>query len=356
MTLNRFPCIVIPAYNPGSPLLTLIDELIAGGPEGLRFVVVNDGSHQESKPVFDRLSACQRVTVLNHAVNLGKGAALKTAFNHVLLTDDASGVVTADADGQHLPGDILAVAKALEAAPETLVLGSRDFKGQVPWRSRIGNSATRLVTAFLTGRQIKDTQTGLRGVPRGLLPRLMRLKPTGYDYEMNMLTEVCSQTPIEELPISTVYSDGNACSHFNPLFDSIAIYFVLLRHVGNSILTSLIDFVFFALTYAVSDSIAGSLIAGRLFACLFNFTAGKVLVFKSKAPWLRELIIYALLVIVLACIAYSAIRLLTSLGWNVFLAKALIETVIFLASFSVQRIFIFNSPAESKDKATDWDS
>ena len=106
------------------------------------------------------------VQLLRHAVNLGKGAALKTAFNYVLCAmPDAAGVVTADADGQHAPEDIARVAEALAAQPDALVLGARAFGADVPLRSRFGNIVTRGIMHALLGRKLADTQTGLRGIP-----------------------------------------------------------------------------------------------------------------------------------------------------------------------------------------------
>src|SRR5262249_16001168 len=163
-----------------------------------------------------------------HAVNLGKGQALKTAFNHYLLRcpQDSVGVVTADADGQHLPADVLRVAETLERGPATLVLGSRGFEGAVPARSRVRNVPTRLILRWLIGRSVRDTQTGLRGIPRRFLPELLAMEAGRYEFELDMLIRATEERiPIAEIPIETVYG-GPAQSHFNPLRDSLRIYFV----------------------------------------------------------------------------------------------------------------------------------
>src|ERR1043165_6930253 len=87
---------LIPAFNPGSTLLATVDDLAGLGFRD--FVVVNDGSQAESECIFDRLAAREGCVVLRHAVNLGKGRALKTGLNHFLLHfPDRRGVVTVDA-------------------------------------------------------------------------------------------------------------------------------------------------------------------------------------------------------------------------------------------------------------------
>ena len=79
-------------------------------------------------------------------------------------------MVTADADGQHAPEDILNVARAAAAHPGALVMGARQFSEQVPLRSRLGNNATKIVMRIVAGQRLSDTQTGLRGIPARLLP------------------------------------------------------------------------------------------------------------------------------------------------------------------------------------------
>lgn len=103
----------------------------------------------------------------SHAVNQGKGRALKTAFNYCLLQDpDLVGCVTADSDGQHLPEDIVHCGEVLSRHPDSLVLGCRDFDDvSVPQKSRYGNKITRTLFRYLCGLKITDTQTGLRGIP-----------------------------------------------------------------------------------------------------------------------------------------------------------------------------------------------
>ena len=124
MTANpRRAVIVIPAYQPAAKLVDLVQDLSG---DGRAIVIVDDGSSTQCREVFSRAAALPNVTLLAHAINLGKGQALKTAFNHVLLTAgaDAVGVVTADADGQHLAVDIRRIeqagvtfARAARAAP-----------------------------------------------------------------------------------------------------------------------------------------------------------------------------------------------------------------------------------------------
>jgi glycosyltransferase involved in cell wall biosynthesis len=218
---------LIPAYNPTSELKELVGDLLKNGFE--RVVVVDDGSEVASKLLFDSLKDKDRVVLLRHAVNLGKGAALKTGLNYIYCHSGAdSGVVTLDADGQHLVEDALKVAVALIKHPESLIMGTRVFDKDVPLRSRIGNVITRHLFRLLTGINLTDTQTGLRGIPKDYIPPLLKIKSNGYEFELDMLI-ACKYTGvvIVEQTINTVYIDGNRSSYFNPIIDSMKIYFVL---------------------------------------------------------------------------------------------------------------------------------
>jgi len=221
--------ILIPAYRPSDALSQLVDQLRQRGAE--RVVIVDDGSGADYLELFQTIKERDRADYLAHPTNRGKGSALKTGFGFVAEKyPDAIGVVTADADGQHTAEDIIKLADRLSGNPSAMIMGSRRFAGQLPWRSRFGNTLTRKIFSRLTGQQVSDTQTGLRGIPADWLDWLITLPGERYEYEMAMLLGAKERglTIVEE-PISTVYEPGNRSSHFNPLIDSWRIYRVLLR-------------------------------------------------------------------------------------------------------------------------------
>src|SRR5260370_601668 len=118
--------IIIPAFRPGPQLTILVEQL--GQAPVLAIVIVDDGSGPESQPIFDDCSRLPKVRILRHAANRGKGAAIKTGIVYVLNSfPNSVGAVTADADGQHHPEDIVRIARALEENPDCLVLGARQF-------------------------------------------------------------------------------------------------------------------------------------------------------------------------------------------------------------------------------------
>ena len=341
--------ILIPAYNPGPAFPGLIRTLANSDIAAL--IVVNDGSGPEHDPYFAALADLPRVYVLHHAVNLGKGAALKTAMNFALYKFPGNvGVVTADADGQHDPEDILRIARLLTISPGSLILGCRRFDRHVPLRSRWGNQITRTAMRVLIGQQLSDTQTGLRGVPQMLLPGLLRIPSSGYEFELDMLI-ACKHAdcPVVEEPIRTIYTDGNQSSHFNPLIDSMRIYFVLLRFTLVAVITAVIDNTVFFLVFKSTANILLAQIAGRLVAMTFNYNAARRAVFQARQPHQFTFLKYVLLVAVNGAISYAFLNLLMSRFLIAPLpAKLISESILFIANFAIQRDFVFTNRKQIK--------
>lgn len=334
------PVIIIPAYKPDVTLVTLVEAL---GTDSTHILVVNDGSGLAYAPIFDALKRKQRVTVLEHAINLGKGQALKTAFNYFLTHfPDCPGVVTADADGQHLSTDIQNVASALHKQPQALWLGVRSFRNGVPLRSRFGNNLTKWVFRLLIGQALQDTQTGLRGIPRHFLKTLLKTSASGYDFELDMLINASVQRiPMQEIPIETVYKDENKSSHFNPLVDSLKIYFVFIRFLLFSIISGLLDFLAFSFAFMLCGHIFVSETLARIFSGTCNFLLNKELVFKSKDRILPEALKYTLLCLVNLVFSYGLISSLVYLGANVYASKMLALLGLFFANFAIQKLLVF---------------
>ena len=336
--------IIIPAYNPPEQaLLKLIQELTALKVE--KIIIINDGSNASKNDFFENLRQNHHCIVLQHAVNLGKGRALKTAFNHVLTNYPSTAfVITADADGQHKPGDILRVSAAASESKNNFIMGVRAFGDNVPFRSKFGNVLTRRIFKTLIGVKISDTQSGLRGIPVSVMPHLLKVSGEGYEFELGMLIAVHEfKMPIQEVSIETVYLDGNASSKFNPLIDSMKIYFVFFRFIFSSLSAALIDFLVFMGIFSLTKNILVSLIGSRLVSSLVNFFVNRKMVFHRKQGFTFSLVKYYILLCFMTALSYMFISLLhAKIGVSIPLSKIIAESTLFLISFSLQRNYVFS--------------
>lgn len=356
--------VIIPSYEPDEKLITLLAALQEAGIRHV--VVVDDGSGERYASFFARAASFTNCEVLHHAVNLGKGRALKTAFNHCLLTygrvpdsrDGGSqaipGCVTADSDGQHTPGDILACMKKLWDNPDSLVLGCRDFNApEVPARSSFGNKCTRRVFRYLLGLSVSDTQTGLRAIPSSFMEKLLEVRGERFEYETNMLIETKNlNIKIAEVPVETIYIEENRTSHFNPIRDSLRIYLVFGKFLFSSLSSSVVDLLLFHLFCTLLHTPEGGLwgmpyiilstVFARVISAVYNFLINYKVVFKSRERMAVTAAKYFVLAVCqMMCSALLVNGLYGLFGGVEVAVKMPVDVFLFFVSFLFQREFVY---------------
>ena len=386
--------IVIPAYEPDEKLLGVLKDFTEQ--TDFPIIVVNDGSSEACRPVFDAARLFDHVILLEHEINKGKGAAMKTAFRYIgehFPADES--VMTVDADGQHLVSDALRVAERLQAHPDALILGSRKFTGNVPFKSRAGNAITRGVFKFCTGVRVYDTQTGLRAFSAFRIPEMCALKGDRYEYEINQLI-YCTNNKIDivEEWIDTVYIEENKSSHFHAVKDSFRIYKVLLlgtsflKFMGSSFLSFLADYAVYVALLAVtpfllnhdavqtvwkalfrfaniilpfrtwvvppinSQSVFVSVVGARIVSATINYFLNRNYVFSAKNASMSFLKYALLTLIILAVQSVLTFLAVDKLGWNKWIVYIPVQLILYPLSYLLQRAIVFGGknkqPAQSE--------
>lgn len=350
MNYKEKVAIIIPSLDPDDKLLKLLSDLKFSGFENV--IIVNDGSDSEYDKYFQEAKAKYNCIVIKHSVNLGKGRALKSAFNYILVErPEIDCAVTVDSDGQHCIEDIEKCAKITLDNANTLVMGCRDFSnksGEIPLRSRFGNVMTKKVLKLLCGISLNDTQTGLRGVSRKLMQEFMVVSGERFEYEMNMIIEAKENNiSIKEVPIKTIYIEENKTSHFNPLLDSIRIYSVFSKFIISSSSSFLIDIIIFTILVNILKGrllsyILVSTYSARAMSALFNYAVNKNKVFKNNSSHASTLMRYAILCVLQVTVSAISTEWLYGLvNLNVTLIKVLVDVILFLISFRIQREWVF---------------
>lgn len=336
--------VVIPAFNPSPALVELVGELRERGYS--RIVVIDDGSSLEHQSVFSLLASLQGVVIHKHERNRGKGAALKTGLRAAL--EDSQlwlGVMTVDADGQHLPEDVDKIAARALRNNDDFIIGTRDFTENVPFRSRFGNLLTSALLGLVYGISVEDSQTGLRYLPKSLITRLLELPGDRYEFELECLFAARRfNYTIEQVPIQTVYIERNVSSHFRPIVDSYRIYRVFFRFSASSLFCFGLDVVLFSVFFLVTEKVMLSTLAARIVSGVVNFTINKTLVFergRNKQLW-REATEYFLLWLGIALASGTIVSTATGLShFAVIPLKVLVDVGLFFFSFYIQNNYIF---------------
>ena len=214
--------LVIPAFNAERS----VGSIVHACREFIDDVfVVDDGSIDRT--AAEALAAGARV--ISHAMNRGKGAALKTGFG-LAMQRGYDAVITLDADGQHLP---LEIPKFLAARAETradLIIGGRShlFDQMLP-RRRMANRFSAWSIAHCSKTNVTDSQSGFRLYSKDLLLKV-RLRSDGFDLESEVIVRAgCDGFKVLTIPIDLGFVDGLSTSHYKPVKDSLRIFWTVTR-------------------------------------------------------------------------------------------------------------------------------
>ena len=212
---------VIPHYDH----LTTVLDVAAGARKHLDDVrVVDDGSTALPEDFAGKLEKLG-VALIRHERNLGKGAALLTAARE-LAADGVTHMIVIDADGQHDPAELPRFVAEIEAHPEAVVVGCRDFEhaANVPGSSRFGRNFSNFWCRLETGVKCADTQSGFRAYPVAGLTKL-RFHCRRYNFEIEALVKLLwAGYELREVPIPVFYAPpGKRISHFDPWKDNLRL-------------------------------------------------------------------------------------------------------------------------------------
>ena len=193
--------VVVPAKDEERYIDILIDRLDHLG--FVNIVVINDNSQDETALIARER---ENVVVLDHSINLGAGAATQTGIAYA-VSNGANIIVTIDADLQHNPDDLIKLINVLRKDNCDLVIGSRFLqKNDIPNSRIFFNKIANVVSWFLTGTYLSDSQSGLKAFNHTLAKHL-DLKYDGFEFCMEIIKEAKSnKLKIKEIPVFVSYT------------------------------------------------------------------------------------------------------------------------------------------------------
>jgi glycosyltransferase involved in cell wall biosynthesis len=195
--------IVIPLFNEEKHILDVL--------KGVRkydypVIVVDDGSTDESKAKVVA-SKLKDIKLIEHKINLGKGAAMKTGAEYA-FEQGAEAVVFIDSDAQHNPEDLGKFIKSLEAKNCEVVFGSRNLNLGVPLVRYLGNKFASLLVALFFRIYVSDILCGFRAITRSAYQKI-KWESTGYGVETEMVIRTGKlRMNFCEVPVETIYHSG----------------------------------------------------------------------------------------------------------------------------------------------------
>jgi glycosyltransferase involved in cell wall biosynthesis len=223
-TAGRRIVVAIPAYNEDRYIGSLVLKLRK---QARTVLVVDDGSTDATGDVAEAAGA----SVIRHSQNLGKTAAVETAFHHARLID-VDVLVLLDGDSQHDPAEIDALAEPILSGAADMVVGTR-FAGihsVIPrWRV-VGQHALTLATNLGSGLRLSDSESGYRAFSRRAIEE-MQFNARGFALEPATQFQAKEHGwRVVEVPISVRY---DIPIKRNPVWHGIGQLDAILRLIGE---------------------------------------------------------------------------------------------------------------------------
>jgi glycosyltransferase involved in cell wall biosynthesis len=222
--------VIIPAYNEAATIRAVVKDVLA---QCTDVAVIDDGSSdQTTKEVADL-----PVTLLRHAANRGKAAALATGFDWA-ISRGADVVLTLDGDGQHLAGNIRLLLAAAKFHPDRIIIGARLLdRESYPRARRLANKFADFWISWAAAHPVADSQSGQRVYPASLLRQVSALhrKATGFTFESEVV--ICAArlgVTTVAVPIAAIHHRGGRRSHFRPVRDISRIVVMVGGHLLRS--------------------------------------------------------------------------------------------------------------------------
>ena len=215
-------CVIIPAYNEGKTIGSLVVSLRA---KSMDVVVINDGSTDRTGLVAKEGGAI----VINHDCKNGKGYSLRKGFEYA-LKHDYEGVITMDGDGQHDVEDMDTFIAAAEKNKVSIIIGNRMTNSQcMPFIRYCTNRLMSWLISFVCKESIADTQCGYRYISCEIL-RELNLTCRDFEIETEILIKARKKGfKVHNVVVKTIYR--NEISRISPFKDTIRFFIYFIKEV-----------------------------------------------------------------------------------------------------------------------------
>ena len=358
--------IVIPALNPPTSFPSYIEALKEEGFS--RIVVVNDGSRTDKLPVFYKVKRAGAI-VIDHAQNMGQGAAMRTGFRYYMehFQGQSDGVITLNADRQLPASDAAKIASSLHNEQAmgsfALVVGTRNLLGKnvTDYDYNMGG-VMKLLYHMLMGVRLNDPLSGVFGIPDLRVPHCLEVGGDGYAYVTSM-TMSFEKIGFLQVPVSYANYEDDAAPAFRKIADTIWILFTIFKKfifysvtsLGASILDVILFGIFTSVTFRGNPmAIIYSTICARVISASVNYLLTKHFVFHFKSDSAQEttrsagaFFLLSAMQCICSALVVSTMKLL--LGGNAVGIKVLVDTTLFFVSYKIQHKYIFKDDKKKEE-------
>ncbi len=222
--------ILIPAFNARQTLPTILASIGKLNVRPNSVIVVDDGSTDNTALTVDQFPFVHLIRLKS---NSGKGKALRIGMKQFLKNKNSAFLLMMDADGQHPVDSIPEFIKHINECNCDIVIGNRVRKlGIMPWSRIFSNTVSSLITSWITGIKIPDSQCGFRLLRRTVIESVL-LEENGFQIETELIIKAAKQGfSFGFVSVPTIYNGQK--SYIKHVNDTIRFLKIILGELVRS--------------------------------------------------------------------------------------------------------------------------
>lgn len=354
--------VIIPCYNEERTLRRCVERVLDIADENLsiEIIIVDDASSDRSLLIARELEReHEGIMILVHAKNQGKGAALRTGFQHA--TGDF--VVVQDADLEYNPRDLRILLALLVEGEADVVLGSRFLSGSAHrvlyfWHY-VGNRFLTLLSNMFTDLNLTDMETCYKMFRREVIQSI-DLKEDRFGFEPEVVAKVAHmRLKIFEVGISyfgRTYAEGKKIGmkdgfralycifRYNAHRVPLPMQFILYLFIGG--IAALANLGVFLAFLSFNIGVTGAALLAFGIAAALNYLLCILFLFRHKARWtsVTEMAVYVLVVMGVALLDLWTTKVFLAAGASPAISKSIATTIGLGLNFCGRRFMVFPEP------------
>ncbi len=220
--------LIVPVYNEVSAIKNTIDnleKLKSGMPVNLEIIIVNDGSVDGTSDILNTFKTRKDFYVLNHPLNRGYGAALKTGIKAA----KHSYIAITDADDTYPNHRIPEFFDEVLKNDYAMLVGARTGENvNIPLIRKPPKWLINKLVNYMTNEKVPDVNSGMRIMKKDVVNKFLNILPDGFSFTTTITIAMFSERcPIKYIAID--YKKRKGKSKIRPIYDTLNFFRLIIR-------------------------------------------------------------------------------------------------------------------------------